>query len=167
MKVLSLTSPGRFPTVVHDPGHWWSTLAASGTHRLCRFSANAEWWRVLCSPGIAHIVGGSLARRAVRRIRGTDLNASAMRAGRALEQLCCSDTYESASRYIETVSASAEHVAVLNRIQKGLWFSLESGVRVVGLDYDESRVLVDYARRRTALSDLIESSLEACPREID
>ena len=30
MRVAAMTPPGRFPTVVYDPGEWWSHLAASG-----------------------------------------------------------------------------------------------------------------------------------------
>ena len=49
MKVVTLTPPGRFPTVVFDPGLWWDVVAASGEHQLSRFSANYAWWRTLGS----------------------------------------------------------------------------------------------------------------------
>jgi hypothetical protein len=167
MTVLSLTAPGRFPTVVHDPGQWWSTLAASGKYRLRRFSANAEWWRVLCSPAVEDVLGGPLPRRAARRVLSRDLKAAATRAGRALEMLRRSDAYESVAEYVQTVSALAEHLHALNRGQTELRFSLESGVRVVELDYDDSRAVVEYARRPTPLSELIERGLKTCPREIE
>jgi len=172
MKVLALTPPGRFPTVVADPGPWWMALAASGRHEPVRFSANAAWWRVLCRPAVeqALLAGLSFTQRLRRRVEWkvaeVDLKSSGGPAGESLEELCTPQAYQTAARYIETIAPLAEHLAALNNAQAELELSLEGGVRVVGLDYGQSAALVEYARQNTLLAELIHASLAECPGDV-
>jgi len=166
VNVITLTAPGRFPTVVHDPGRWWSALEGESGFTLVRVSANAAWWRVLCSWRFARIASGSRARQLVRLIRGIDIERSAARAGEALDALSEAATYESSSRYIATVTPLAEHLQCVNRAQRELAISLEDGPQVNGLNYSDSRAVVDYATRRTLLSNLIAAALSGCAEEI-
>ena len=172
MKVVALTPPGRFPTVVADPGLWWTALAASGRHEPVRFSANAAWWRVLCSPAVEQALLAPLSftqrlrRRVEWKVAEVDLKSSGGPAGQALESLCTPEPYQTAARYIETIAPLAEHLAALNKAQAELQLSLEGGVRVAGLDYDRSAALVEYARENTLLSELIRASLAECPGDV-
>jgi hypothetical protein len=86
MNLIAVTAPGRFPTVVHDPGRWWSALEGESGFTLLRVSANAAWWRVLCSRRFAHSAGGSRARRLVRLMRGIDLESISPRTLRRMDK---------------------------------------------------------------------------------
>jgi len=152
--------------VVHDPGRWWSAIAATDA-RLQRWSANAAWWHVLCSEDVAELVRVSRACRLLRHVGGADLRRSAALARRALDAFCDPATYASGSSYMEATGWLAEHVRALNRSQNALVFSLDTGVRVAGLDYGDSRSLVAYARRQTVLSDLICAALAELRHHID
>ncbi|MHB1954781.1 MAG: B12-binding domain-containing radical SAM protein [Sulfobacillus sp.] len=172
MKIVALVSPGRFPTVVGDPGMWWSRVASPGKHAMLRWSANESWWQVLCNPEVSDILLSkySPAQRLRRRLEwaahGIDLRRSARSAGKALNRLCTYDVYRSASAYIETVSFLSDHLKWLNQAQQDLVFSVEYGVRVAGLDYNSSGDLARYANRKTVLSALIAKALENGPDEI-
>lgn len=171
MKVVAFLPPGRFPTVVPDPGHWWSTIASTHRYSLVQFSASATWWRFICSSAIPDVLleASSPVRRRLRQLRwwndGIDVEASAKAAAEALERFCRQETYQSASRYIETAGLLSDHLAALNRAQSHLRFSL-TGVKVSGLNYASSAALVDYALRSTPLSRLIARTLEECPSDI-
>ncbi len=171
MKVAAFLPPGRFPTVVPDPGHWWSTVASARRHSLIQFSANAAWWQFICSSAIKQelLKGSSPVRRGLHRLEwwraGVHLEANAEAAADALERFCLAETYQCASRYINTAGLLAEHLAALNRAQSALLFSV-SGVKVKGLNYASSAALVDYASQSTLLSRLIARALDGCPSDI-
>jgi hypothetical protein len=168
MHIVALSPPGRFPTSVPDTGEWWSTLAAQGdAYHLARLSANAHWWQTLCSPETVRIATATPLRRLKWRVRSDDLERAAVAAGRALEILRDETTYDSAGRYIAAVTPLAEYLALLNRAQNELHFSLARGVRVTRLDYDDSAAVTAYARRTTVLSELIAAGLRRAPAEID
>ena len=61
MRIVALTSPGRFPTVVIDPGRWWPAVASRG-HELLWYQANTAWWRVLCGEAVHDALLASLSR---------------------------------------------------------------------------------------------------------
>lgn len=168
MHVVALAPPGRFPTSVPDTGQWWSALAAEQeAYRLARLSANARWWRALCGPEIVRIVTATPLRKLTWRVGAIELEHAAVAACRTLEVLRNPDVYESTERYIGAVTPLAEYLALLNGVQGELHFSLERGVRVARLDYDDSAALAAYARRTTVLSDLIAAALEDAPAAID
>ena len=173
MKIVALTPPGRFPTIVPDPGSWWSAVARLGRHELIRYNANYHWWRAVCSPGAkaALLRPYPFAQRVRQRLEwrasGLDICGQALRAGHALDALCSEAAYESAQAYIDALAPLAEWLETFNRIQTELEFSVNYGVRVVGLDYANSAELADYAARPTTLSFLIDAALADCPEDID
>ncbi|MEO6165214.1 MAG: radical SAM protein [Candidatus Binatia bacterium] len=158
--VIALTPAGRFPTVVHDPGAWWSDLA--GEFRLTRFSANAAWWKFICSPGIAPLIAGFH-----RPWRAAALKRSGLRAASGLDALRCKETFDNLGDYIATAAAIAGHITLLNDAQNELVISLKAGARVRGLNYDDSRSLATYSQKESLLSRTIDQALGEAPREID
>ena len=172
MKVVAMTVPGRFPTVVVDPGNWWSPVAANQTHTLSRFSANAAWWRLVCDPDVGGLLykGLNWKQRLRRRLEwtaaGINLTESGRRAAESLEALCQWDAYTDADSYISAVNPLAEHLDALNRAQDELEFGFEFGVRVRGLNYADSAALVGYAKTDTLLSALVTAALAECPDAI-
>jgi len=168
MKTVWISSPGRFPTVDHDPGAWWSTAAAS--HELVRFSANAAWWHHLCSDAsFSNLLHGwSWTQRLRRRLElaaaGNSFADSARGAHRALGDLKDPAYFGNTDLYVETLSRLNKHLENLGSIQSGLEFSLESGVRVRGLDYSDSSALSACSKQDSSLSRTVEASLEAAPR---
>lgn len=165
MRIVHLIPPGRFPTVVPDAGAWWSELSAAGRYSLERYSANASFWRVLCSaaPKQAFLCGLTFAQRCRRRLEWSaydiDLHGSAAAANRSLDDLCRIETYQSRSAYLCAIGRLADHLSLLNRAQSELEFSLNDGVRVVGLKYDNSRSLTEYAFRDTPFTELVETAI--------
>jgi hypothetical protein len=159
-KIVVLIPPGRFPTIVPDPGAWWSAMA--GRHDATRLSANADWWKALCSPGgMDALAPRSRIQRAWRRLERIaqdvdfDFEESAAQAGRALRSLQRRSSYESGAAYASVMAPLAEHLAKLNQAQGELQFSLAHGVSVAGLDYGDSASLLQYAMKDTSLSRLI------------
>jgi hypothetical protein len=165
MQVVALSPPGRLPTVVYDPGEWWSHLAACH-FRPAFLALNVAWWRTLCGATGARLTGG-LRRRAWRWSTRADLGPAAEAAGRGLESLRESRTYSSPRCYLDAVTPFAEYVELLNRSQDELHFHVDFGPQVSRLDYGDSRALVAYARRETVLARTIAAALPAEDRSID
>ena len=172
MKVVTLTPPGRFPTVVFDPGLWWDVVAASGEHELCRFSANHAWWRTLGSTAARKAflaplsITQGLRQRVEWRAADIDLGGAAGNADGALTALCTDDPYRSADGYVQAVAPLAAYLDALNAAQDALSFSIDFGVRVNGLNPEDSAELVGYAGRETVLSNLLARALQGCPAGI-
>ena len=170
MRILALTAPGRFPTVTLDPGTWWDALAAGSEHELVRHSANAAWWRALCSPLFRRLALeplGTLARlrrRTEWRAMGLELDGA--RAGRALEALRTPASFGSSAIYIDTLAPFERHIAELNRAQREMAIALAVGPYVHDLDYDDSATLVQYSAADSLLARTVEASLAGCPREL-
>ncbi len=164
--VLSLTPPGRLPTVAHDPGLWWSSLAAEGRFQMVRFSANFEWWRVLCSEHVSNFIPMSRLRciRRYRQLQG--LRNSGAKAGAALQSLRGNDAYASPETYISTISNVVTHLEHVSQVQEELQLCLDVGPHVAGLNYDSSEALVEYAHRDTFLANLVAAAVAGCPRQI-
>lgn len=151
-----MTAPGRFPTTVHDPGLWWASVDADGFAPE-RWSANAAWWRLLCSrAGVETLVGDSRGLR--RRLSLARLGRAANSAGAALGRLQRRETFETAERYVDALAPVARYLRLLRREVGDLEFTFEGGVEVNDLAYDSSRALVDAARDDgplTRLADLV------------
>ena len=160
LAVVTLTPAGRFPTVMHDPGVWCSDLALEFS--LQRFSANAAWWELICSPGVAPLIAGFRRPRRVAAVKRSGLHAAS-----GLDAFRHEETFNCLGDYLSAASAIADHITLLNDAQKELAISLEAGARVRGLSYDDSRSLVLYSRRETLLSATIELALRGAQREID
>ena len=150
--VVVLSPPGRFPTVVYDPGAWWSELAT--TFSVSHLTANVRWWEFVCSPAVARMV-----KPAFRRWPGVNLERSGTLAAEALRNFRRAVTYLSIEQYTGASSALARHLTALNSAQDELTFSLASGARVLQLNYGNSKSLVEYAKRVTLFSRLTERVL--------
>ena len=161
MRVIALNPPGRLPTVVYDPGEWWSRLAASATQPAF-LAANLTWWRFLCSADGAGMVAGA-SRRGWGFPRRADLRPAAEAAGQALERLRQRLVYDTAEAYLGAVTPLAEYLALLNLSQDELSFEIDFGVRARPVDYHDSRALVGYARRQTLLGRLIAAAIPPTP----
>jgi hypothetical protein len=173
VRVLYLVPPGRIPTVIIDPGLWWDTVAGSGQHEIFAYSANYHWWRALCRPAVKRALLSSLRpaqklrRRLEWRVADLDLSATADAASRALDALETYAAYRSASGFIDAAKALADHLDALNAAQPEIKFSVTPGFRVQGLNYDDSRALVAYARADGMLDEWMRSALSRCPRNVD
>jgi hypothetical protein len=159
INVVTLTPPGRLPTVVHDPGGWWSLLAGDERFHLSRYSANFGFWQVLCSPEVVPLLGETVVRRVWQKLKGVDHKETGLRAQRALELLQSAEAFSSPRTYIQNITAIVDHLNGLNSAQEMLWFSVEDGVHVPALDYSSSSALCDYAGNDGLLRRLIEGSL--------
>src|SRR5271169_425898 len=153
--VVSLAPPGRLPTVVYDPGQWWSALAAEDRFQMVRFSANFEWWRVLCSEFVSNLIPMSRFRRVRLCSRLQGLRNSGAKAAAALESLRGNDAYASPEAYISTISDVVTHLEHVNQVQDELQLCIDAGARVAGLNYDSSGALVEYGHRHTFLANLV------------
>lgn len=168
MRIILLTPPGRFPTVVHDPGRWYDRLAVTPAHHISRHSSNASWWRNIC---------GAEARTMIPRPSGDEpkirqsetrvISRSARGAQQTLSNFQSLDVYRSKEAYVTSTSRLADHLTRLNEIQSEFWIALESGPRVRTLDYTSSTALIEYSRTETILSRFIRSALVLCPADID
>jgi hypothetical protein len=165
MRVALLSPPGRLPTVVYDPGAWWSDVVALGMEPR-RLDLNAAWWKAICGASGANAARAG-SRTVVQRLFHRDMPASAAAAGRSLQLLSERDTYATADGFIGSVTPFARHLSALNHAQSDVFFHIDFGVRVIGLDYDDSRALVAYARRETPLSVLIEAALDPIDQPVD
>lgn len=163
MRCLDLTPPGRFPTVVFDPGELWGRLDAPA-----RLNLNTAWWRALCSPDVLRraLPGGWLARLR-RTADGLDIAASAGRAAAALEAFRRADTLADPEAHAAAADALAAHLDTLNRAQEEVHLSLDAGPRVRGLNYADSRAVVAFARRASFLSATIRAALTSAAADVD
>lgn len=153
-----LSPPGRFPTVVRDPGDWWSAVASTWP-RIDRPGLNAAWWHGLCDAATASLLApGRRGRLSLGRRRA---ERSAPGAADALARFTKVETYASATGYVDTVHALATHLEAFNGLDRTLRFSPDAGVRVAGLRYGSSRDLVAYARADTPLARTIGRALDA------
>jgi len=170
MKILSIVVPGRFPTVVHDPGKWWGIVSSRVENELSCFSSNAAWWRALCSPVIVQVV------RAWKKAGETlvpltekgeeDLERVALEANETLNKLTLSETYRSSARYIAAIGPLIRYLKILNKVQGAVQFGLGHGAQVARLDYSDSRALYEFSKVESALSILVRDSLKGCPRGV-
>ena len=169
MRILTLAPPGRFPTVVFDPGRWWDAVAATRRHELEVFSANYAWWRTICSARIKPLMlsrRSALARlhqQALWWSQNSDLAATAAAAGGALDELTTHAPYQSIPTYLKTLAPIAQYLDAFNQMQSELFVDVKVGPLVHGLDYDSSAALVRYSQADSLLSRSIEAALEQCP----
>lgn len=169
MRVLALTSPGRFPTVVHDPGLWWDAVSGSGRHQAIRYSANASWWRTICGAEFKQLALAPLGAldRLRRRAEWTAADIRLIDAADVLDRLNGEAPYRSASSYLSTLATLAQRLDDVNDAQREFNVGIAAGPRVNGLDYDDCTTLVRYAEAGSLLARSVAASLEACPRDID
>jgi len=167
VRVVALTSVGRFPTVSHDTGLWWDSLSNSTGCRLERYSANAAWWRVVCSRAFKRMALQRLGwldrlqRWAEWSVAGTTLDADA--AGWALQHLKTQEAFTSAAGYFKTIEPIARYLDDLNRAQDEMVVDLSAGSRASDVDYDDSAALAFYSLRDTLLRRTVEASLADLP----
>lgn len=107
-----------------------------------------EWWPRALAGG--HDVAAYSANVAFwEGLCGSDTLAPLRRA----------ETYETTEAYVDAITPLAGAIEGRNATQDELAFSVEHGVRVVGLDYGDSAAVVAYAAADTALRDLVRASL--------
>ncbi len=164
MRVALLTPPGRLPTVVYDPGAWWSELVRLGVEPR-RLDLNVAWWLALCGAGGVNLARSGWRNRVPRLGRAARVSPAA--ATRSLLGLRDRASYASADRFIAAVTPFARYLSQLNAAQAELLLHVDFGARVVGLDYGDSRALVAYARRRSRLAGLIEAALDRVEEPVD
>ena len=171
MRVVYLTSPGRFPTASHDPGRSWDALATDGHHQVSRLSLNHAWWtRLFGQETIRHLqrdddpLRGWLRRRALLN-RDRALLDKAISAAVALEAMTLWRTYETAEAYLGAVAPIAAFLDTLNSIQDVATITLDAGPRATNLDYDDSRSLTRYARSPGFIRDTVNAALTDFPND--
>lgn len=159
MRVVYVTPPGRFPTVIHDPGRWWESV--QGSVEIRSVSANALWWSHLCTKEAVERVRERPERR-WRRVwsRWTGRGREPVEAAKALEALTDPATYRGFEVYRAALAPLAQHLDLLNSVQDDLYFDVESGVRVLGLNYGSSEAVTRYAQQEdTALYRMIRNAV--------
>ena len=173
MRVLALTSPGRFPSVALDTGLWWDQVAAGGRHELLRYSANHAWWRCICSARLKALVLDPLKpverikKRAEWRAQGIAFAEDAEAAGDSLDRLQVPDTFRSGASYIGGLSGLATYLPALNRAQTEFLVSIADGPTVHKLIYTDSGPLVRYSEFDSLLFRTVRAALEGCPGDLD
>ena len=173
MRVVYLVPPGRFPTVIVDPGQWWDTVAASGRHEVLGYSANFHWWRGICHAGIKEKLLTSfgpaqrLRKRLEWSVANLDLRASARAGANALEVLRTASGCSSARLFLDATRDLAGHLGTLNRAQSELQFSLSPGLRVRDVNYHDSGAMLQCARTHPVLARLVAQALACAPTGID
>lgn len=151
-RVVAMTPPGQFPCTVRDPGGWWPILVAEGSF-LVRWSANASWWRRLCSKDGAEALsvrGGGPTLR-LRRAR---LVGAAREAAGGLDALTWAATFESADGYAAAVAPVARYLRMLDDVIPGWTFPFAAGLESAPSTYGSSAGLVALARTRGPLARL-------------
>lgn len=173
MRILHLIPPGRLPTVVIDPGTWWDVVASGVGHQLSNHSANFHFWTSICSQDVAHklLAGLSRTQRWRRllewKVEDFDPTMTAEPAAQALRDLRSVCTYQSASNFQGAAEKLTNHLAALNHAQTEFEVSLSQGLRIVGLDYNDSRALLEYSLRDGILARLVEDALAGCATAVD
>ncbi|MCD1257715.1 radical SAM protein [Paenibacillus athensensis] len=156
MHIVHLSAPGRFPTVIHDPGMWRHLLDTT-PHKVERCNINPRWWEVILDPTTNTWLG----------VCDEQLSASAREAATALADLCDSRVYKEFIDYRQAVHAVVRHLELLQQAQPELIFNLIAGAIVYDVNYHDSRSLVEYAYRQTVLSRSIELALDIVPAKFD
>ena len=165
MIVSALRAPGRFPTVAHDIGPWWSSVSGQDFERDA-FDLNTRFWRLLCSPWAIKLVWShlpttvSVRRRLELGAQGIDATKSGIDAGDALNALQQAETFRSTSAYCNALGAIAGQLELLNQIQGECRFSFVQGVEWIGADYSSSKSLEDCASKTSLLTRLIRAALK-------
>ena len=162
MDVAFVTPPGRFPTVVRDPGSWWE-CAAELSDSLLRHPLNAAWWWTVCGGDRGYSARAWLGARLPSFLRRSGASVVARSALHAFQQ---ASTYEDETAYRMATRRIDATLAAINR-GGDLYFSLDAGVKARPVSYGRSRDLLEYARARTPLSRLITSALDAVPFSAD
>src|ERR1700723_518843 len=104
MKILSLVVPGRFPTIVPDTGKWWSSISDLTQHTLSCYSLNFSWWHTLCSPKMNQAIQlWENQNKTTTTLNQIEAEKMALAANESLNKLTLFKTYNSSSRYIETI----------------------------------------------------------------
>ena len=173
MKIVFAYPPGRFPTVVHDPGACWEQL--SGTKDLsCEyFNGNLEWWQLFCSPRFIELFSGKfpLQELVSGKLGGkftlANLAKIAVSAGETLKLLQAESAFTSVDRYSKALEPLSNYVRLINYLQPGLGVKYDIGPEVNGVDYTNSRAMVEYAGKETLLSTSIDRTLASLPEKVD
>ncbi len=168
MEAVLITPPGKFPTLQSDPNVLWSAITQLDGVNASLLNLNYHWWRMLCSPLAieALLAPYSFTQKTRKRLewtaQGIDLNGLSTGASKALAAFQQEETFRRAEGYFEAAGNFSRYLSAFNEAQAEIDIALFHGPRVNGLDYADSRSLVDYARQDSLLSRLIGHTLEQC-----
>jgi hypothetical protein len=152
--VVALTPPGQLPTTVRDPGAWWPALAVDGV-QMVRWSANASWWRRLCSrQGVDALLGSG--GPPTLRLRRSRVGRAASEAAAGLERLTRAEAFGSAASYAGAVAPLTRYLRTLGGLVPDLGFSFAAGLQLTPSMYRSSAELAATARARGPLSRLMD-----------
>lgn len=170
MRVLALTVPGRFPTVVHDPGTWWEAVSGTGAHELERHSLNFDWWRLVGSPAFLDLLLQPLPTfaRWHTRLTWSSRELNVRRRARdcqaALAALARWESYGSRDAYLGALTPIATFFELANSLQSEFSIDVNFGPRARELDYADSAALVAYSAADTLLGRTIAAITTRLPR---
>jgi len=173
-----MTSPGRFPTVIQDPGGWWYNIAGSSQHECTRFSLNYHWWRHVCSPDALTTLLAPLhlPSRISRRVRwaaksalgqGLGLDQLARAASRSLDALESDVTFRSQASYIGALAPLVSYLRVLNNSQGELAVDFNFGPHARDVNYEDSSDLRRAAGSPSYLKRTIHAALNKMPADAE
>jgi hypothetical protein len=173
MKIIFAFPPGRFPTVVNDPGVLWDRLSSREGLDCTYFDGNVAWWRKFCSPGfveslsikfpLQEIISGKLTGK----FTPVSLAKISVLAGEALTSLQDKHTFTSVERYAKTLEPLSNYVRLMNYLQPEFSVSFNSGPEVNILDYSSSSEMIEYAGKESLLYGSIEGTLISLPQKVD
>ena len=164
MKIIFAYPPGRFPTVVYDPGETWDALSGMKGITCGYFNGNVEWWRLFCSTAFVEFLSGRLPLQEIisgklpGKFTPATLARIALLAGDALSRMQDKRNFASVERYAETLEPLSSYVRLTNFLQPEFRVTFNNGPEVNGLDYLTSSEMVEYAGRDTLLSKSIDET---------
>lgn len=161
MNITVLTVPGKFPTVIHDPGLWTYNVSED-MGKLNRYSANYLWWKVFFSGELSELVKENkpVLNNIINKLKGVDLARTSYDSFNALKSLTTFSPYEASENYISTIKRLYDHIKMWNRFKTDLTVDLISGIRVKKLNYSSLNDIIEYSlNEETILYKITEKAL--------
>lgn len=161
MNITVLTVPGKFPTVIHDPGLWTYTVSED-MGKLNHYSANYFWWEEFFSEGPSDYVKENkpVLHNIINKLKGVDLALTSYDSFNALKSLTTFSAYETSEHYISTIKRLYNHIKMWDRFKTDLTVDLVSGIRVKELNYSSLNDVIEYSLNEgTLLYKITEEAL--------
>lgn len=162
MNIQYVITPGKFPTVVHDPGNWFFAKYSSD-NSIGIANLNESFWKTLCSD-ISDIIAktSNLSFNRQKQIKESGILAL-----EAMEGLREDITYSNSLVYTDTIKVIAEHLNIINSSQNECIFNLFTCLAVNGLNSNNSRMLLNYAYKKTLLAHIMAELVKGIPLDTD
>lgn len=142
MRIGFVLPPSRLPTVIAQPGSWWSAIASQSA---C-YDVNSQWWSQLIAADAT-----------------PDVAASPAYTADPLAALTSPATYKARTAFLGACEALESRINAVNCAQDEFDVSLLSGPTVRRLDYSDPTELVDFASQESSLSRTIDRALAPYP----